>query len=157
MEGGWQLSLADLEGAWTMRRRITHGNGTVAALNGACAFRPGKDGLRQSERGLLDLDGQSFEARQDYLWRPGPEIRFADGRPFHAIGAGRRPEAEHRCGEDHYRVSYDFDALGSGTWATYWRVRGPRKTYTMRTTYTRVDPRAGACGGSRRRASKGIG
>ena len=140
-----------------MLRRISHGDGTVAALIGRCAFRPARDGLRQTERGLLDLGGRSFDARQDYLWWPGPEVRFADGRLFHAVGPGRRPVAEHRCREDLYQVSYDFDALGAGRWATYWRVRGPRKSYTMRTTYERADPCADACGESRGGASRGSG
>ena len=140
-----------------MHRRISHGDGTVAALIGLCVFRPEGDGLRQTEGGLLDMDGRSFDARQDYLWRPGPEVRFADGRPFHNVGQGRRPEAEHRCGGDLYQVSYDLVAIGAGRWATYWRVRGPRKRYTMRTTYERKDMPAAACRGARGMASKGSG
>ena len=153
MDGAWRLSLADLEGAWAMRRRIAHGDGTVAALVGRCDFSAEEDGLRQTERGFLDLDGRWFDARQHYVWRPGPEVRFADGRFFHAVGPGRRPAADHACGDDLYEVCYDFQALGAGKWSTCWRVRGPRKKYVMRTTYARPD----ACGGARRRASKGSG
>ena len=150
---GWRLSLADLAGAWMLRRRIAHADGTVATLEGSCAFEPDGEGLRQVERGTLRLGGRALEARQAYLWRPGPEVRFADGRAFHPVGRGLRPEARHLCGADVYEVRYGFEALAGGRWTSEWRVRGPRKDYAMTSAYAR----AAACGGGDGGASKGSG
>ena len=149
----WRLSLDDLAGSWTLRRRIVHADGTRAALVGTCTFEPAEGGLRQVERGILRLGGRQMEAWQVYLWRPGPEVRFADGRLFHEVGPGRRPAAAHPCGADRYAVSYAFAGLPEGRWSARWRVRGPRKNYEMRSAYARAD----ACGGGRAGASMDSG
>jgi len=61
-------------------------------------------------------------------------VRYKDGRPFHDFLADR-PEATHVCGEDRYRVSYDFAA---DTWLSRWQVSGPAKDYVMTTRYRRL-------------------
>ena len=47
------------------------------------------------------------------------------------------PKAEHHCGQDLYRVSYDF---APDTWLSVWEVEGPAKDYSMTTRYRRVLP-----------------
>jgi hypothetical protein len=56
------------------------------------------------------------------------------GHPFHDFRADR-PEATHLCGEDRYRVSYEF---GEDTWLSRWGVKGPAKDYVMTTRYRRL-------------------
>jgi len=43
------------------------------------------------------------------------------------------PAAEHDCPPDHYRVRYDFRSWPR--WQADWRVRGPRKDYTLGSAY----------------------
>ncbi|MCE8467683.1 DUF6314 family protein, partial [Rhodovulum sulfidophilum] len=56
-----------------------------------------------------------------------------DGRFFHLIAPGARPEARHDCAPDLYRVRYDFSAWPC--WSSFWEVRGPRKNYAMESSY----------------------
>lgn len=137
MTEDWRVTLRELAGRWRLERRIVHAGGSVGVLSGICAFEDDEDGLRQVEVGTLRLAGREMAARQVYLWRPGPDVRFSDGRAFHEVGAGRRPVATHLCGNDVYRVSYGFDGLAEGRWCATWQVRGPRKDYEMRSLYAR--------------------
>ncbi|MEO0752522.1 MAG: DUF6314 family protein [Pseudomonadota bacterium] len=132
--------LSDFEGTWRITRTIDDRLGPPGRFEGNAHFAPDAHGLHYSETGQLTLgDGPSFQATRTYLWRAdGPliEVLFPDQRPFHRFdpntgGAGER----HHCDPDIYDVIYDFSDWPN--WTTTWDVTGPRKDYTMRTTFTR--------------------
>jgi hypothetical protein len=123
-------------GHWQMMRIIEN----------VCSFSP--DGARNSgglicrEQGVLRFRGADYHSGRISLWRfPGQgriEVLYDDGRPFHDFAA-EKPEATHLCGEDRYRVSYQFDPGGAAdTWLSQWDVKGPAKDYVMTTRYQRL-------------------
>ena len=83
-------------------------------------------------------------ATRTYLWSVAPGrlvLRFADGRPFHEFDADTpAPQAEHPCGDDLYRVRYDFRRWPR--WRTVWRVIGPRKDLTIVSAFAPLAPAA---------------
>ncbi|MGB3406237.1 MAG: DUF6314 family protein, partial [Jannaschia sp.] len=101
------------------------------------ATGPREDALwREVETGHLSQGGPVFAARRVALWSHdglATEVRFGDGRLFHGIGPGLRPQATHDCPPDDYRLSYDFSAWPR--WSVRWHVTGPRKAYRALTRY----------------------
>jgi hypothetical protein len=88
------IALADLEGRWTLDRRIDDRRaGLTGRLTGTCVWRPDGQGLVQHETGILHYgDAAPIRAERRYLWRADSEglaVFFEDGRPFHRIGPGR--------------------------------------------------------------------
>lgn len=132
--------LAPFEGAWRLERQVENAVGPDATFSGVARFLPDGEGLTLHEAGEMRLVGQGgFRAERRYLWRTSGEwiaVFFDDLRPFHAFDpSAPRPEAEHPCAPDHYRVAYDFTAWPR--WHATWRVEGPRKSYVMRSEYFR--------------------
>lgn len=134
-------SLSLLEGHWRLVRRIIHSDGVENRLEGVARFvRSGKR-LIQDEEGVLEgVPGQpGLKATRRYLWmqdRDRIEVLFPDMRPFHTIPTGvQRPETTYLCPPDRYHVAYDFADLKS--WRATWRVEGPKKSYTMESTFLR--------------------
>ena len=134
-------SLSLLEGHWRLVRRIIHFDGVENRLEGVARFvRSGKR-LIQDEEGVLEgVPGQpGLKATRRYLWmqdRDRIEVLFPDMRPFHTLPAGvQRPETTYLCPPDRYHVAYDFADLKS--WRATWRVEGPKKSYTMESTFLR--------------------
>ncbi|MFQ5564896.1 MAG: DUF6314 family protein [Paracoccaceae bacterium] len=126
-------------GPWQMVRIIENvAEGVIGEFWGECAFTPDGAGLTCREQGVLRFRGADYHSSRVSLWRfPGQgriEVRYEDGRPFHDFPE-ERPEATHLCGDDRYRVSYDF---GAGTWLSRWEVKGPAKDYVMTTRYRRL-------------------
>jgi hypothetical protein len=126
--------LAALEGRWRLAREIADRRGPPGGFAGEALFAAGPGGLIYREAGVLRLDGgPPMRAERGYLWRTEGGlvvVDFADGRPFHRFDPARaRPEAEHPCGADLYRVAYDF--TGWPVWRAVWDVAGPRKAYRM--------------------------
>lgn len=125
--------LADFEGRWRIERRITQHDGPPARFDGQAVWSPEGDALRYMERGELRIEGQrAMQAERRYLWRADLSVWFEDGRFFHRVPPGGG-DAAHWCAPDAYDVSYDF-----ALWPRFrvvWRVRGPRKDYTMTSTY----------------------
>ncbi|MBM9595233.1 DUF6314 family protein [Roseitranquillus sediminis] len=125
--------LDDFAGRWALERRIEDRRaGQVLRLEGRVTLAPTAGGLDVAEEGRLQLpDGTSLAAVRRYRWhRAGPVIAvdFDDGRPFHQFDpAVPRALAEHFCGADSYRVTYDFTAWPR--WTVTWQVGGPRKNY----------------------------
>lgn len=131
-------SLWALAGNWTLSREISHEDGRVDRLEGACTFKRSGPRLIQDEQGtLVTADGQ-FEATRRYIWREEGgrlDVFFADMRPFHSIPQNiDRPETTYLCPPDRYQVSYDFSQWPE--WKSVWRVEGPRKDYTMTNVYS---------------------
>ena len=84
-------------------------------------------------------DIASMETEQRYQWcAEGDTIAvfFKDGRLFHRFQMDTRADARHFCDPDHYDVAYNF--TGWPVWTMLWRVKGPRKDYTMRSTFSRA-------------------
>jgi hypothetical protein len=133
------VSLQALEGRWRLSRVIRNADGSEAQLSGVTVFRRDGEGLVQEEEGWLTLPGGAapLRAARRYRWAEaenGLEVRFEDGRPFHAVPLGiARPEAEHDCAPDVYRVAYDFADWPH--WRAVWSVTGPRKDYVMTSDY----------------------
>ena len=131
-------ALQDFLGFWRLERVIVPAQGPAARFTGQARFTPEGAALRYHEEGELTLPGAApMRAERRYLWRAeGEEIAvfFDDGRPFHRFSPAA-PAAHHWCDPDDYRVSYDFAAWPA--WSAEWRVKGPRKDYTMRSEYRR--------------------
>lgn len=141
---GAYLSLLDLlGGCWTLARRIDDRlTGLNGSFEGTATFRPAAapEMLDYHETGTLSYGALRHNAERVYLWHcEAPDralVSFADGRPFHVVAPkGGIAEADHLCGSDHYSGRYVFET--SDRWHLTWRVKGPRKDYTMDSTYTR--------------------
>lgn len=135
------LPLSGFQGDWRIQRRIDDRlSGRPGRFEGMARLTPEGDGLRYREEGRLWLgDGPGFPAHRSYLWLRGDtaiEVRFEDGRPFHAFRPeGRAPGTDHPCGRDLYRVTYDF--TGWPIWSSEWIVTGPAKDYVMTSVHER--------------------
>ncbi len=128
------------EGRWQMVRIIENlAEGVIGEFWGEARFEPDGEGLICREAGVLRFRGADYHAERASLWRfPGGgriEVRYDDGRPFHDF-IEDDPQAVHDCGEDRYRVSYDFEE-GDTAWTSRWEVEGPAKDYMMTTRYRR--------------------
>jgi hypothetical protein len=139
--------LARLDGDWTL---VRHVDGRPL-MSGLATFSANHDGsLAYHERGRLHLaDGQALEAERRYLYRASPTgfaVFFFEKPPrlFHNVGLERAPsglvsKASHRCKDDLYLSRYEF--LADGTFFIRHEVSGPRKSYTLETSYGRSKPR----------------
>lgn len=138
-----RLELADFEGLWRIRRRILdHRTGQEGHFDGQAVLHPAMNGpWIWTETGTLRMaDMPPMQAERRYLWAASGgriSVSFADGRPFHDFST-ESPEALHWCDPDDYRARYDFAAWPM--WHVEWRVRGPRKDYTMRSDHMRAEP-----------------
>lgn len=134
------LLATDFLGSWTFERqiddRLGHQQGWV---HGQARFTAEGDLIRYHEQGALRIgDGPIMTAERSYLWRFGEnvEVMFDDGRPFHEFApTGEGQGSDHFCGEDMYRVVYDFTNWPG--WSSTYVVTGPRKDYTSRTVFKR--------------------
>ena len=119
-------------GRWLMVRIIENvPEGVIGEFWGEARFVPDGAGLACREEGVLRFRGHDYHAERASLWRfpggGGIEVRYADGRTFHDF-AFDDPQALHECGEDRYRVAYEFEP-GGRAWISRWEVRGrPRTT-----------------------------
>lgn len=138
--------LSDFSGSWRLTRRVRNAIGPDAVFRGTAEFIETDAGLDLIEQGEMQLDGQgSFQASQTYRWCSEDAsivVFFADGRDFHHFDpALDRAEAQHFCKPDTYQVAYDFTDWP--LWRAEWRVHGPRKSYVMQSSYSRLS--AGTC------------
>jgi hypothetical protein len=150
---GSDHQLARFEGRWALGRVIADDLcGRQMRYDGLMAAVREGEGLRIEETGRLVMPGrQPLAASRIYLWRVESgrvAVRFADGRPFHIFDpADATPSVRHLCGADLYAGRYDF--TGWPCWSLIWRVYGPRKAWTSRTTFVPETPTglsdAGVC------------
>lgn len=128
-----------LLGEWRFSRKVKERR-RPAEAEGSAVFSPRPEGgLLYEERAVLRVDGAQYEARRTLIYDfPEPDVaqvRFEDGRPFHAMRLGRAPfRATHLCGDDTYKGAFERTLFG---WRAIWRVTGPRKDYRMETEYRR--------------------
>jgi Family of unknown function (DUF6314) len=134
----------NLSGRWSYDRLI-EGYGTV---KGIATFTP-IDGstLAYREQGSLTLiNGVELQAERAYVYevrKGGFNVYFSESplRLFQTISLTQRAgseyigEADHLCGQDLYRSTYAFTP--NGAFVIRHVVHGPRKDYTMATTYSR--------------------
>jgi len=132
-----------LSGSWSFDR-VIEGRAT---MQGIATFTPLDGGrLAYREQGSLKLaDGTIVQAEREYVFSNsggGFRVFFKEDPPrlFHKIslsassGGELSGHARHLCKRDEYQSAYLF--LPDGTFAIRHVVRGPRKDYTMNTTYT---------------------
>ncbi|GAA4216988.1 hypothetical protein GGQ68_003020 [Sagittula marina] len=126
-------NLTDFLGRWQIAREIAHSDGTQARFAGTAVWTLGESGADYVETGVLEMGTARFNAERRYRWTDALEVYFDDGRFFHAVpqSGGR---ASHWCDPDQYDVTYEF--ADWPRWRAVWRVRGPRKDYTMISCYT---------------------
>jgi hypothetical protein len=116
--------------------------GRVGERAGAASEQLGT--LAYREEGCLALGGFETLAHQSYLYAfPATrrahraEVRFADGRAFHALDLrDGQWSAEHVCAADLYRGR--FRAEGPDRWSMLWTVTGPRKDQSLESLFTRA-------------------
>lgn len=136
-----QLHFADFAGLWQVDRQIDDRLGRAMTFTGTALLTGDDKAMTYREQGqLVAGKGPGFAATRRYEWRTeGTDIAvcFDDGRPFHRFDPmSVTASASHDCAPDIYQVRYDFFAWP--VWSTRWRVSGPRKDYTMDTTYRRT-------------------
>jgi hypothetical protein len=141
--------MARLAGAWSFNR-IIEGQGSMqASMQGIATFAPlDAASLAYREQGRLRLlNGTELEAEREYIFRGsdrGFDVFFKEDPPrlFHTISlaASDRGDldgsAAHLCNLDHYQSTYTFTA--DGGFVIRHVVSGPRKDYTMITTFKRA-------------------
>ena len=129
--------LADFEGRWRITRKIEHAAAPPAVFEGEANWSPDGADLLYAEAGLLQVGSHpAVRAERKYLWKPDLTVWFDDGRFFHQVPAAGG-HSGHWCDPDQYDVTYSFDS-----WPEFrvdWQVRGPRKSYVMRSHYRRGD------------------
>ncbi len=130
--------LEEFRGVWRLEREIgDRYGGRALRFEGTATFAGDADRLSLVEQGRMLVPGQPpMAAERSYLWQAegeGIAVFFEDGRPFHWIEPGLRPEAQHDCPPDLYLVRYDFRHWPH--WSAEWKVNGPRKDYTMTSWY----------------------
>lgn len=129
-------TLDDFQGRWRLTRAIAHDTGQTARFTGLAAWQPHDGGLIYSEIGRLEIPGQpSMSAERKYVWDKDLRVYFDDGRFFHQVPETGGPTA-HWCDPDQYDVVYDFSQWPG--WSCVWDVRGPRKSYQMRSDYEQL-------------------
>ncbi len=128
--------LSDFAGRWTLSRQILHADAPDAQFDGVAEWASHGQELIYHEQGTLCLPGHApMKSERRYLWRAPLDVFFDDGRFFHAVPP-EGGESYHFCDPDAYTAIYDFSAWPA-SFDTTWRVRGPRKNYTMKSLYTR--------------------
>ena len=132
--------LVDFVGDWRVSRSIEDRlSALVGQFDVTARFERTAAGLTYCEAGQLRCGaGTPLYAERRYLWRADAGlivVEYADGRSFHSFDPAQ-PEARHWCDPDDYRVSYVFSNWP--VWRTEWVVKGPRKDYTMKTSYEPV-------------------
>jgi hypothetical protein len=131
-----------LAGSWSVTRAI---NGAADAFTGVANFTPGVGRLWWRERGELRLGDYVGDAWRTYLIVPcgdAWEVRFDDGRPFHALDLRSGGcEAVHPCGPDIYRGVYALAEPDRFT--VTWRVTGPGRDDTIASDYRRLGSGSG--------------
>ncbi len=136
--------MTQLAGSWSFDRIIE----AQASMQGIATFTPlDAESLAYRERGRLRLpDGTELEAEREYVFRGrdrGFDVFFKETPPrlFHTISlfvfdGALSGNAGHLCSLDHYQSTYIFRP--DGGFVVRHVVSGPRKDYTMTTTYARV-------------------
>lgn len=131
-----------LLGEWKLDRVIfDEALALPGKLVGRARFTASSFGLVYHEWGALELGDHRGYAEQTYLYE-FPEsdaracVRFRDRRAFHELQlTAGQDRVGHACHPDLYEGK--FEAISKDAWRSEWKVAGPRKRYTLVTSYTR--------------------
>ncbi len=134
-----------LIGFWSFNR-VVEGQATMQGIATFTSLDEGR--LAYREQGHLKLlNGTELQAEREYIFGnsdQGFQVFFKENPPrlFHeislsaSVGGALSGSAGHLCNLDDYQSTYTF--LADGRFVVRHVVSGPRKDYTMTTTYTRV-------------------
>ncbi len=130
-------------GVWKLARRIDDRlAGQEGVLSGQVEMTPaGLLRLAYVETGEFRLGrGPAMQATRRYNWQFTASevvVTFEDGSAFHKFTPqGCAAGSDHPCGDDYYKVAYDFTRWPN--WEAIWTVLGPRKDYTSVSRYIRA-------------------
>jgi hypothetical protein len=132
---------AYLLGRWDVTRTLHDADLGAGRFDGHATFAPAGDEIAWQETGRMRLGSYDGPARRELRIVPaerGWEVRFADGRPFHALDLDGASACalEHPCGEDRYTGEFSLD--GPDAFEIRWRVTGPRKAQALTGRYVRT-------------------
>lgn len=132
-----KTGLEGFVGKWRLNRTILQSNGDEFVFAGQANFTWHEARLLYQEAGLVTApNGSTLQAERTYFWQLGEtnqiDVYFDDERYFHSF-SGVAPFADHLCGDDYYKVNYNFDQWP--LWESSWQVTGPRKDYRMISRY----------------------
>ena len=130
-----------LRGEWIVNRVINDGAGR---FEGRACFAPAAESpaaIVWHERGRLRLGAHDGPAERTLRIEPtaggGWEVRFADGRPFHALDLeDGKCEPTHLCGADVYRGRYRLE--NHDRFMVTWWITGPHKDDVIESVYDRA-------------------
>jgi hypothetical protein len=130
-----------LRGEWTVTRVINQGTGSFSGRASFAADPASADVLIWTETGRLRLGGHDGPAGRTLRIEPASdgawEVRFADGRHFHALDlSDGSDDVTHLCGPDTYRGRYEVQT--ADRFAVTWRITGPRKDDVIESVYDRA-------------------
>ena len=132
--------MRELRGRWRVERTLRDAELGEGRFRGSAAIEPRGGVLAWIEEGRLTLGGYDGPARRELLLEPDGaawQVRFADGRPFHALDLRDGACAvEHLCSADRYDGEFRLD--GPDAFEVRWRVRGPAKAQELRARYERA-------------------
>lgn len=139
-----------LEGKWRFERDVSGKDG--GKMQGTAVFRACDTGvLHYAEHGVFHQEGnpQPFKTHREYLYRMEENgqlcVYFKDGesmepaRLFHEIvfrEGSRKATGGHYCKPDQYDAAYEF--LSPKEFLITYQVKGPRKDYSSRTLFTKI-------------------
>jgi hypothetical protein len=131
------LALTDFTGEWQLTRQIADNlTGKASQFKGRASFTQDGDQSVYHEVGRLMLAGAPpMTSERRYFWRQSNDqidVFFDNDRPFHTIDFATS-QSKHWCDPDQYDVRYAFQAWPM--WTSEWWVKGPRKDYTLHSTY----------------------
>lgn len=132
---------AYLLGTWEVTRALRDADLGEGRFDGIAAFTAAGVGIAWQEAGRMRLGRYDGPASRELRIVPaarGWEVRFADGRPFHALDLDGADACalEHPCGEDRY--TGEFSVGGPDAFEIRWRVSGPRKAQALTGRYVRT-------------------
>lgn len=144
MNSGYFI-LKELIGSWSYEREFDNGSSS----SGFASFERNKSNeLEYSETGTLKLiTGATLKGKRKYYFsanRNKLEIYFFENPKtlfqsfeLNLKGNALSGKAIHQCGSDHYESEYIFEA--NGRFRITHKVRGPKKIYVSKTTYSRIN------------------
>jgi hypothetical protein len=132
---------AYLLGTWEVTRTLHDADLGAGRFDGRATFTAAGDGIAWQEAGRMRVGRYDGPARRELRIVPagrGWEVRFADGRPFHALDleGADACRLEHPCGADRY--TGEFSVVGPDEFTIRWRVSGPRKAQALTGRYVRT-------------------
>ena len=137
--------LKELIGSWSYEREFDNGS---SGRGFACFERTNSNKLKYSETGTLNLTTDAvLKSKRKYYFiadKNKLEIYFFENprtlfQSFELKSKGNTliGKANHQCGSDHYASEYIFKS--DGRFKITHEVRGPKKKYSSKTIYSKIN------------------